>query len=471
MADDTGATQSVAANTTVSLSDSPKLDVADTAGAPLASSEDLVADFPLFDAALRLITIFPYSSPADTIQIRATGLSFTNTTSPKPLVITLLGSATNKPQDISLAPKGPNTFENLSVSLSSAVSLDPTLGGTIKTSYAASDTLNREGKWLRFFDDLLATGAAAEFWKTPRLSLGQFRLYDGSALIGQTKKDDLDKAIATPENLACTGYEQVTVTIDPQKNQGLSIAAPLTAKLKVRHPSTTMFISGHGNHDSAGVKVNVSYQSTQVNIISPMSGSFASADLSAVQTLIIDSCEALDFRDLNNNYGTGVTYDDGTPIAKGRTGPADPINQRFSPGQQWWKKTGGNTLLLGYNFPALGGTAFRAIQQFDAANAIVKASGLPSSQRPEPVVWLLAHAMAQGLDFKLAACAWDKDAYYYMSFKPPLQTLKNYDPKTKRKVEGFYRVPLDSNGDNTSVTADCPPLGLRPEDKLNIPIP
>ncbi len=166
----------------------------------------------------------------------------------------------------------------------------------------------------------------------------------------------------------------------------------------------------------------------------------STADLGSLKTLLLSNCNVLDLYDYNNNEFAAE----------------DPLSRRtaysgttLAPGQLWWRGTGrGRTILLGYNFPVVGGAAGNAVQTYLAE--LDRLASLVPPDKLQQLAWIsanLTEARKPGAESALNACAWDADSYYYIAYFPPLGRENPELRREPRRILGVFRIPL-VDGDN-----------------------
>lgn len=266
------------------------------------------------------------------------------------------------------------------------------------------------------------------------------------------RRPDDDVAATNVDNLLCFGFEAVKIKLDTANNPGLKLPnnTPLEVTVKVRHPVSMMYLVAHGTHNEGQIDLGT-------ETLFPETVKFTEQDSSSLKTLVLDSCNVLDMHDYNNNYADHPNLD------ANRSSANDTIAQRVSPGQKWWLKTTKphNTVLLGYSFPCLAPAALNATAHY--LNELPRLQGQVPNERLQQLAWLSSHAKAsEELERvyrqTLGACAWDQSGYYFISISNPLKQFSEPDPfKEVRKVQGYYRVPLDPSGENTLVRPGVPP--------------
>lgn len=385
-------------------------------------------------------------------RLKASGLQFSGS-APTTVTVTLQGDFSKKPLEATLVNQDPtrnSTWEGDFDFKSRGLLLpQDQLTGHPRDSYKlASYTLSaaEDVDSLTSLKNLLKSFPNLDIYPTPRINLGN--LCDPPEF-ARTFDDDLAETL--PENVRCFGFEAVQFKLDSAKNPG--IITPLKATLKVRNPSSLAVMTVHGGHDGALLLGGG-------NLIPELD--LRPQDCESLKTLMLTSCNALDMHDYNNNY----------TLEFPRTGPLDPVSLRTSPGQKWWKATGnGKSVLLGYNFPILNTTGQAARASYlNTTLKNLEQRSVPATERQQ-LAWLRANyevAMSLNEASALNACAWDQNYYYFISFDPPYSKLEKGNTPV-RTVYGFYRIRLDSNGDNTSVDpSSVPPSGGGAE-KLAIP--
>ena len=428
---------------------------------PIATSEDKRLVNQAADsiakglAEERLKTIFPAggrqasgAQAGKVWHLKANNLAFSGTR-PGTVKVTLEGEASKVPIEVSLVnsdPEHSSTWEgDVDIQARGLILPQDQLKKAnlpIRTSYtiAASTELDILGNLETMLENLgnLAT------YPLPRLALGS--LLGPLQLQGNLTQDRF--AASTPANVRCFGFEPVQIKLNADNNTGLITTQPIQATVKVRNPASLAVFSVHGIH-SGKLQFEDGPLTPEIDL--------QPSDTASLKTLMLLSCNVLDLHDYNNNLATEFP----------RTGTSDPVALRPSPGKLWRTATGGKTVLLGYNFPvySLVGRDARA-NYFQKALPALEALGVATARR-EPLAWLKANyeSALEGRDSSaLNACAWDKDYYYFISFDPPYQLNEGH---TRHTINGFYRVPLDSQGDNTQVNpSQSPPEGA---EKLDIP--
>lgn len=472
--DGSGESQSASANTTVAISGDPVLEVLDASSTTLASSEDQVAS-PTPAGVKRLLNVFPFKRPNqnNTLTVRASSLAFKDNADPPNVTVTLTSSNSQQPAlNVPLNRISAGNYENTNVVLDKVVVLDPKFTATSHNyTDAAAGTRSSTTPVGRDFFLKLLDKAKSIYPTTSKSDLGHFLVsYPNKAYPGLAAPPS-DVALATPENVRSFGFEAVNVTIDsnPNQNPKLNLTQPLQALLKVRHSANLAIVFAHGDHTGNVGVTNGDLDPGPTNL----GGTFLPADTAELKTLILPACNALDMHDYNNNYPGAADAFNGQVFDGNRVSATDPINKRNSPGQKWWTlthQTGAkaDTVLLGYNFPVPFVTAKRALDKYDALLPQLK-----GTVRPEIAAWLTAHAQdAVALPSALAACAWDKDGYYFISFRPRIVPFGITDlDKENRKIMGYFKVKLDGTGENTVTTFTSPPT-LGNVTRLNeLPIP
>ena len=148
------------------------------------------------------------------------------------------------------------------------------------------------------------------------------------------------------------------------------------------------------------------------------------------------ACEALDLHDYNNFFSAPFTHP--TQVHQ----PTVALQQRQFGGGRWDSATGaGNTVLLGYagiTTPLGSQSTIPIFRSFlDAGES-------------QPVAWLKAHtriaigSVRHTRWLQANACAYDKQAYYFLSYKVP--RISNYELPLPKPLEGLtrWRIPRDS---------------------------
>lgn len=405
------------------------------------------------DAKARLSTVYPAggrkgtSEAGNTWHLKASKLRFSGST-PVTVKVLLEGDFSHKQLEVALTnpdPQNSQVWEGDVNILAQGLLLPQDQlslnGQPIRTTYtvSAAADLDQLANLLILLEDLLGL----ENYPLPRLNLGA--LADPIQIEGNHTNDSW--ALNTPDNVRCFGFEPVQIKIDPSRNSGL--VSPVQATLKTRNPASVGLFSVHGDHDGGKLAFGGGVLDPSLDL--------RGQDTASLKTLMLLSCNVLDLHDYNNNLSDSL----------GRTGPFDPVSMRPSPGILWRNATGrGRTILLGYNYPFWSDTGVDARKRyFNTVLKDLENRGVESGIRQQ-LAWLRANYEAavesQEQDSScLNACAWDQNYYYFISFSPPYSPTEREKRNAVHVVNGFYRIRLDSLGDNSTVDPTVsPPKGL-----------
>jgi hypothetical protein len=404
----------------------------------LASSDDVtVTD----DAVRRLGNVFPYGlqGSSDKLFLSARGLNFKPGQEPSTVTVVLKGELSGKSVPGNLTKQEDGSYEGELIINSQLILPKSDLRGNPKTTYVAGDALTDRGvlaiaqmdRMMRAIN--LSAPLADTFvtYQKPIAKSGNFLLREHFA-----KLPSSTEAIVTAENLKCFGFEEVTVIVDPALNEELK--STVQARIKIRQPAEMACLNLHGEAGQAGLKVE---RGLGLNQAQPEffrdAGSFAT-----LKTLMLASCEVLDLGDLNNNYGR----------------PQEPFAVRPKPGLRWWNACEGNTALLGYNLAVREGVVLTAFAQYAEQLKLLNDARVEDSE-VQQIAWLAANLKGTSSvsPLKMAACAWSKQYYYYVSTDRPLKTA--FANKDRADIDairegrarprtgfGIYRVAIDANG-------------------------
>ncbi|MBX3110306.1 MAG: hypothetical protein KF743_14085 [Fimbriimonadaceae bacterium] len=433
----------------------PELKVFDTALSlvePIGSSSDTGGNLTQAQRN-RVGAIYPFGGrarvsgvdlpPSNQWTLQAEGLDFGSSSPPAVVNCTLESLVSKQTSFVSLRRANPNqgpwegsfTLTNTFVKPASQLQA---------TAFSGCDSASTTGLTGLVFDEGMSHLPAGNPYGSPLLRLGSLFFPDYYS----SRPNPGQASAITTQNLRCFGFEDVFVSVDSNNNPGLR--KDLLLDIKVRNPASVAMVSAHG--DVRGALGLGPDESNPLDRFDP-AVDLQDSDTAGLKTLILPSCKVLDLHDYNNN----------------RSQPAEPIANRFAPGLVWRGKTGrGATVLLGYNQTVLKATAQDTLARyFVELQLLPQAAG--TAEERQAMAWLAANYRSyqkKSLLSALNACAWVGQNYYYISYEPPASAPDlNPEHPTPRKVHGFFKIPLDGNGDNLTVqAAKVPPDNIDPFD-------
>lgn len=456
--DSNGLSNTAAANTTATLSDSAELEVSETSSgndrgaafSPDTEETDSTVVAPL------LRQIFPAN---ENYTIRGIGLRFTG---PQPDTITARVTSNVSHKQV-LKPltfdRTKNAFVG-SFAYSEVIQQQPvpTLYSSVVGILNPDDDSHFQEVADRW-ESLIAASDTNNVYKGPKAKVGQLQATLTSPDIELTDLLDPERApsingVKDPvtglsddsSNLFHYGFESVNVTLE---GEGL-VNTDLRAMIRVAHPANVFFLTLHGGH-SGYLETNPSRDLATVPPQPPIE--------SAPGQVLFLTCSALDLRDYNNFYAlshfppqlvetghpasAGLNESSIIDATTGQTYNYFPRN-RFG-GESWFQAFSGQTTLLGYDGVATGliseevATTYErhlslgesAIMAWLRANREVAASGQVG------ISWLA-----------LNACAYDTNGdYYYIAYAVPEGAYVPEIPSVKAgqiEVFGIYKVPASA---------------------------
>ncbi len=436
---------------------------------PLASSEDLRAGTATDLAIERRGNIFPYGLPgcSNKLFVQVQGLQFDATgVEPETVNVTLQGDLSKSAVPLTLNRRD-RFYEGIAPVTATLVRPKSGLVGSPGTTFstgeatiikAAVDGNNIFTSMMRLLPDGILLSPPHLSYQKPSQTLGRFRLK--SKFTESNALPDSTEALFSVKNIVNTGFEDVSIVLDPASNKGLK-TEKLEARLKIRQPAEMLLLNAHGGIDGSLL--------AEDGALTPQfmkdSGVFDPSKPDALKTLMLLSCKALDFYDFNNNHSD----------------VQQTLTSRPAPGLNWWKACGGKTALLGYNNTVLGLGAFLATPRYLAEVKRLSEAGVPHSE-VQQLAWLSANvssAINQGRPAVLAACAWSETNYYYIALSRPLASVYGSAEQEDREevasgaiqprvIRGVYRVPVNSSG---AAEALRPREGLAPVGAYEVTIP
>ena len=450
----TGVTQSVTANTTVGLSDSPELVIlsgnSERAHAYSPSTADL--EKTVVDPLLRKIF-----DADETYTIKATGLKFDGQR-PNTIVAEIKSNVSGRTLLKTL------TFNNTTQAFSGTFLYNEVIQprpATTLYSTVAGDTDPQFETLLGLWGNLIAGNDTEKIYPGTKAQVGQllarlavFATPDHAGLLAPGLAPSIDGADGDPvtgqtpddsKNFFQYGFEAITVSL--KDATGALRTIDLQTLQRVGHAADVVVVNCHGSQNGE-LSINPNAFFATLTPKAPRGATPKQA--------VFLSCAALDLRDYNNSFDLShfSAIQGGHPAKAGlfQNTDVDPdtgVSYNFTPrasygGEAWFRSFSGQTILLGYNGDVTARAAAEATPVYrrhiaQGENAIL--------------AWLRSNREV-GLSSNLGglgwtafnACAYDTNGdYYYIAFNPPSGNFMEIAPLALNPGDvvprGIYKVP------------------------------